>query len=67
MAQSSGGVLNTVSITGFGTVNGVTGTTSPSTGATQIVASGGGTLDLIGTISASQLWSMGRRLASPMF
>jgi large repetitive protein len=51
----SGGVLTTVFITGFGTVNGVTGTTSPVTGATQIVASGGGTLDLIGTVSGSQL------------
>ncbi len=51
----SGGVLKAVSITGFGTVNGVTGTTSPITGATQIVASGGSTLDLIGTVSGSQL------------
>ena len=55
VSQSAGGTLNTVFITGFGTVNGVTGTTSPVTGATQIVASGGGTLDLIGTVSGSQL------------
>jgi hypothetical protein len=50
--SQSGGVLNALFITGFGTVNGITGT-APS-GANQIVASGG-TLDLIGTVSGAQL------------
>ncbi|HXA24531.1 MAG TPA: Hint domain-containing protein, partial [Acetobacteraceae bacterium] len=53
--SQSGGVLNALFITGFGTVNGVTGTTSPVTGASQIVAFGGGTLDLTGTVSGAQL------------
>jgi hypothetical protein len=45
--SQSGGVLNAAFITGFGTVDGVTG-------AADIVASGG-TLDLTGTISGAQL------------
>ena len=48
-------MLNALFITGFGTVNGVTGTTSSVTGASQIVAFGGGTLDLTGTVSGAQL------------
>ena len=46
-------MLNATFITGFGTVDGVTGTAIA--GAHQIVASGGGTLDLKDTVSGAQL------------